>query len=153
MPVYWIAPLVTIDEFTRGYLEAALWTSDPYSGISGEWSEHDEWTIANIRAEDLQRAIVVCADFQRDNREDLEEVSDTYHVDSTQHGHDFWLTRNGHGCGFWDRGYDLNDLGRKLTEAAHAFGVAYVTGPETTDQGNSTPEQLAAWDRIIYLQD
>ena len=35
-------------------------------------------------------------------------------------GHDFWLTRNGHGAGFWDRG--LGEAGKKLTDAAHAFG-------------------------------
>ncbi len=31
-----------------------------------------------------------------------------------QIGHDFWLTRNGHGAGFWDRGH--GELGDKLTK-------------------------------------
>lgn len=35
-------------------------------------------------------------------------------------GHDFWLTRRGHGAGFWDRG--LGDLGKRLSEAANACG-------------------------------
>ena len=35
-------------------------------------------------------------------------------------GHDFWLTRNGHGAGFWDR--DLGDLGNRLSDAARASG-------------------------------
>lgn len=35
-------------------------------------------------------------------------------------GHDFWLTRCGHGAGFWDRG--LGDIGCKLTEAASVYG-------------------------------
>ena len=40
-------------------------------------------------------------------------------------GHDYWLTRNGHGTGFWDR--DLpGDLGRILTDEAHADGEAYL---------------------------
>lgn len=39
-----------------------------------------------------------------------------------QFGHDFWLTRNGHGAGFWDRG--LGELGDKLTAAAEAEGTA-----------------------------
>jgi hypothetical protein len=34
--------------------------------------------------------------------------------------HDFWLTRNRHGCGFWDGSY--KDLGDRLTNAAQAFG-------------------------------
>ena len=37
-----------------------------------------------------------------------------------QMGHDFWLTRNRHGAGFWDRG--LGDLGDKLSEIARHAG-------------------------------
>jgi hypothetical protein len=38
-------------------------------------------------------------------------------------GHDFWLTRNHHGAGFWDRDeLDADDRGKKLTDIAHAFG-------------------------------
>lgn len=144
---------IELDPFTRGYLTAALWSEDPYTGISGEWDEHDEWAIANIDPDSLARAIEVCRDFQNANAGDLQEVSDTYHVDDSRHGHDFWLTRNGHGAGFWSRGYDLNGLGDKLTDAAHAYGSAYVFGPETTDQGHSTYEQLAAWDGIIRIED
>jgi hypothetical protein len=39
-------------------------------------------------------------------------------------GHDFWLTRNRHGAGFWDRG--LGALGDRLTAAAHPFGESYL---------------------------
>lgn len=35
--------------------------------------------------------------------------------------HDFWLTRNRHGAGFWDGDYEKAD-GEKLTELAHSFG-------------------------------
>lgn len=35
-------------------------------------------------------------------------------------GIDFWLTRNHHGAGFWDRG--MGDLGEKLTSIAHTMG-------------------------------
>jgi len=40
--------------------------------------------------------------------------------DSRQHGYDFWLTRNGHGVGFWDRGY--GEVGDKLTALADKYG-------------------------------
>lgn len=39
-------------------------------------------------------------------------------------GHDFWLTRNGHGAGFWDRG--LGDVGIKLTEICKEFNQLNV---------------------------
>lgn len=35
-------------------------------------------------------------------------------------GHDYWLTRHGHGTGYWDRG--LGELGERLTDAAKALG-------------------------------
>ena len=42
-------------------------------------------------------------------------------IDAAQAGHDFWLTRNGHGAGFWDRG--LGERGDRLTNAAHVYGA------------------------------
>lgn len=39
-------------------------------------------------------------------------------------GHDFWLTRNGSGVGFWDRG--LGDIGDRLTDIAKAFPMLSV---------------------------
>jgi len=44
--------------------------------------------------------------------------------DAAQVGHDFALTRNHHGAGFWDRG--LGDHGDALTTAAEAEGSADV---------------------------
>ena len=40
--------------------------------------------------------------------------------------HDFWLTRNGHGAGFWDGRYSDTQLGDLLTEVAKKFGEAYL---------------------------
>ena len=36
-------------------------------------------------------------------------------------GHDFWLTRNHHGAGFWDGDWP-EDVDEKLTEASHSWG-------------------------------
>lgn len=41
-----------------------------------------------------------------------------------QCGHDFWLTRNGHGAGFWDRG--LGDIGEMLTTACKVWQPVHV---------------------------
>lgn len=41
------------------------------------------------------------------------------HMTDEQAGHDFWLTRNRHGTGFWDRGN--GKLGEYLTKGAHNF--------------------------------
>jgi len=137
-----------LDAFTRGYLECALWTSDPDPG-SGEWSESDWWNIDAIDPASLARAIEDCAAFQADNRADLDEVSDTYHANDSEHGHDFWLTRNGHGAGFWDRGY--GELGDKLSKAARVWGTVDVMGPDTNDQGGVEDDAFDAWDGVIYF--
>jgi hypothetical protein len=45
-----------------------------------------------------------------------------------QVGHDFWLTRNGHGAGFWDRfsaGIGAS-FGNHLTDLAKPYGESYV---------------------------
>lgn len=105
-----------LDTFTRAYLEAALWTSDPDPG-SGEWAEHDDWTIENIDSVAITDAIEDCRAFQEEYKSLLAHAGT-----DAQNGHNFFLTRNGHGAGFWDRGYK-EEIGRKLTDAAHAYGT------------------------------
>ena len=43
-----------------------------------------------------------------------------------QVGHDIWLTRNGHGAGFWDRqlpnGDELSDIARAMGERSAVLG-------------------------------
>jgi hypothetical protein len=53
--------------------------------------------------------------FVTDNWNDLDG-----HVSAEQCGHDFILSRNGHGAGFWDRG--LGERGKRLSESAKPFG-------------------------------
>lgn len=47
----------------------------------------------------------------------------------SQAGHDLWLTRNGHGAGFWARG--LGSMGESLTQAAHILGETHAETDET----------------------
>ena len=46
-------------------------------------------------------------------------------------GHDFWLTRAGHGCGFWDGDWS-DKVAKPLTDAADAFGEQW---PYSGDDG------------------
>lgn len=112
-------------EFVRAYLECALWSStiDDEDGNLG--TPYDSiYAIDDFSNETVAHAIVDCNNFIQANREDLDEVSDTYHVDYSQHGHDFWLTRNGHGAGFWDRGY--GEVGDRLSKASKVYGSTYL---------------------------
>ncbi len=46
----------------------------------------------------------------------------THGLTPEQLGHDLWLTRNGHGTGFWDRDAIPESKRKKLTEVARVFG-------------------------------
>ena len=61
-----------------------------------------------------------CKKFQEENVALIESAKavSCNGYDEQQAGHDFWLTRCGHGAGFWDRG--LQQAGDDLTEAAQA---------------------------------
>ena len=104
----WALEYRRIDAFTEGYLHAMEWTECNEDRPEMEMADPSEALIAAARQD--------CVDFQRDNRADLAETGALDY----QNGIDFWLTRNRHGAGFWDRGY--GPVGDRLTEAAHVFG-------------------------------
>lgn len=113
---------LNLDSFTQAYVDAALWTTDPNppSGMDyaecGAAKEYGQ----RLRQDWLNTAIADCAKFQAENESPLSEAGT-----DDQNGHDFWLTRNGHGTGFWDRGYP-DEIGDALTDAAHSFGEVYL---------------------------
>ena len=45
-------------------------------------------------------------------------------IEPEQIGHDIWLTRCGHGAGFWDR--DLGDRGDRLSDICNRMGEVYT---------------------------
>ena len=104
-----MSTLVKLDEFTQAYVECAMWAE-----TDGEEPLDRHFTIDDIAPESLAAMVADCARFQREN---ADRVGDC----TKQAGHDFWLTRNHHGAGFWDGDWPEGD-GEALTEAARAFG-------------------------------
>jgi len=108
-----------LKEVVRGYVETALWTEEErledemgYDEDDDEMSEIDaiiksynKKDFSNFEKEDID------ADSLLDTYSDIKEftnlLSDSTldEVEPFDLGMDFWLTRNGHGSGFWDRGY------------------------------------------------
>lgn len=95
------------DDFARkimlGYLEAALWTEE--ERIGQEYKNLD-FNVHNF-TEDAE------IDVYEDIRKFISGLSEktvaflkSDGIEPSQIGHDLWLTRNGHGAGFWDRGLD-----------------------------------------------
>ena len=107
-----------MDKFTTQYLATMLWSST--DGDTPLDRDHD---VEDVDPESLEKAVADCARFQAENAADLEEF------DLETAGHDFWLTRCGHGAGFWDGDYPEPQASR-LTASSHAFGEAwpYVAG-------------------------
>lgn len=98
-----------IEAIEKGYLEAALWTSEDGLGGSYTVSDLDDYAREGVTKD-------VCK-FLAENAEAVKAASKVYPLDYI--GHDLLLTRNGEGAGFWDRP-ELKDggLDSKLTEAA-----------------------------------
>lgn len=103
----------------RSYLETALWSStDP---DNGDDPLDRAYTVYDFAPEAVTSAV-----------SDLAQFIDRAGAwvdgeDACQIAHDFWLTRNRHGAGFWDGNYET-EQGKALTELAHSFGEcgAYV---------------------------
>ena len=111
--------LDNLSDFVTGYLERALWSSTEWSEDGEmEASLEDNYGIEDIDSKILKKMIKECEDFQEYAKVELMEYYEEY--DESHAGHDFWLTRNGHGAGFWDRG--LGELVDKLSEKSKSFG-------------------------------
>jgi len=113
------------DEFTQSYITTALWSSNDNSDPSGGEPLDRNYDETDIAPATLRRMAEDCADFQEKNAELLQQAyaSGTRDGNPGHAGHDFWLTRNGHGAGFWDSDYP-QPLGDQLTKAAKGYGEA-----------------------------
>lgn len=99
------------------YMIAALWSSTDNTDDTGGEPLDANYSIDDIAPETATAMRAECSAFIADNWETIRATEQA----AEQCGHDFWLTRNGHGAGFWDRGYDVL-LGDALTRAAHECG-------------------------------
>lgn len=104
-----------IDPFALAYIACALWSSN---GDDGEpLDSRYNWT--HLAKETLQRMVADCARFQEENSKDL---CVSISSNATEGGHAFWLSRNGHGSGFFDSEHFANDIRDRLQDAARKFG-------------------------------
>jgi hypothetical protein len=107
-----------LDTFTRQFLETALWAECDHDKEDSPSLDRD-FDITDIAEETVIKLKRDCDSFRETNKELLEQAGD-----DEQNGHDFWLSRNGHGCGFWDRGYGT--AGTKLHEATKPYGSVFL---------------------------
>lgn len=118
-----------MDTFLRGYLVAALftWDENSPSGQDYDQSGRADEMLALFSEEAIAKATADCDKFENENAPWLSnyrsEVTTRGDVSEAEYaGHDFWLTRNRHGTGFWDREGLNESTSKALTDAAHKFG-------------------------------
>lgn len=130
--------------FTDGYAEALLWADtmvwvDP-SGENDYPAEHywwqtpaQDWALDAFGFEDRATIVDTCEDFV--SAQWLLLLA--YGRAPELAGHDFLLSRNGHGTGFWDHG--TGRLGDLLHAASKPYGStsAYCYEPDTSDDNDA----------------
>lgn len=119
-----------VEEFIRSYVGAMLWSTtdeDVYKDGEGPDDCLDaRYSIDDLTEETLNDVIEECVKFIDSVQLKIKETKGQGDYANPQWtfmercGHDFALTRNGHGAGFWDRG--LGELGEQLTEACKSYG-------------------------------
>lgn len=119
-----------LDTFTRSYIEAIFWTDNGPGTTTEQWQkpgfEPVEGSIPgdvgflDLAPEALADIVRECAEFQAKALVFLNEAYEDHGYSEEQAGIDFWLTRNHHGAGYWDRTeLEPGDLGDRLTKLAH----------------------------------
>lgn len=101
------------NEMLNAYIECALWSSvddngEPLDGLGFD-----------VSADCRKRMAADCASFLKLAGSDVAEFGERWTY--SQIGHDFWLSRNGHGAGFFDRGEE--DCCERLQALAETFGT------------------------------
>ncbi len=103
-----------LSPFVRSYIETALWSSTDNDGIP---LDDTRYTDTELAEETIGKIIGDCERFQV-----AAEAFPGFSELTQPIAHDFWLTRNGHGAGFWDGDYP-EPLATQLTDLAHSFGT------------------------------
>jgi len=115
-------PQNILSAFLAAYITCALWSS---------LDENDEpldkhYNRDSLDPDALKRFTDDCTKFITDHV----NLSNFTEENASQAGHDFWLTRNGHGTGFWDHDCWTDAEKDVFTRAAKSFKECdlYVDG-------------------------
>ena len=102
-----------MDKFLEAYVVAALWSSTDESTPEGGDFLDENYGLEDLAPKTVAEMEADCARFRAENAPDIAGRVE-------QAGHDFWLTRNRHGAGFWDGDWS-EEAGDRLTEACKKY--------------------------------
>lgn len=121
-----------LGEVLAAYMTAALWSTNDESTPSGGVPLDENYTVEDIGSYTVDMMRKDCERFYRENEATiLSAFRKDPELDWSQVGHDLWLNRNGHGCGFWDGDWPEPEAS-KLSAAAKKFGERSLI---VTDEG------------------
>lgn len=110
----------SLEEMVDAYLIAALWAETDADGNPLEKT----FDVSDFSSKARGQAEAECAEFLLKAGDAIQDLNN-----DSQVGHDFWLTRNGHGVGFWDRENIYGpDMAQFLTAVAKDFPEIGVYG-------------------------
>lgn len=107
-----------LTDFVQGYIECMFFTNASCIPTVEFWDADSQERIAqgqadgdlpsdagfqDLNASALAMILADCEAFQTEAADLLAAAYATGEYDERQAGRDFWYTRCGHGCGFWDR--------------------------------------------------
>lgn len=104
--------------FIAGYVQAMQWLTNA-NDLNLELESAEAYELSEQCKESIAED---CEKFLNEQGAVLQTVISTEYGYGSA-GHDFYLTRNSHGAGFWDRG--LGDAGDVLSEASREFGASH----------------------------
>lgn len=124
--------------FFRQYIATMLWAEGPHDIEGDDRSFQDRgFTIDNVSEHLTTELRAVCDRFCDENAADLELWREEFGSD-TEAAHDFWLSSQGHGTGFWDRfnnKHPLSVVGRRLNTASKPYQVDVYLGDNGQVEG------------------
>ena len=115
---------VDLEDFVDSYIEAALWSTNDESDESGGEPLDQNYDSSDIAEETEDEMVADCKQFLDKAWSLLEEAPDEIdgYPKIEMAGYDFWMTRNGHGVGFWESEWPKS-IGEKLTKLSKRFGT------------------------------
>lgn len=105
-----------LDDFTRSYIETAIWASDDWDKMVGNnpTPMEKDHGIEDYAHSTLSKLVFIAQTWIRHMGETIEEAG----IEDDKAGQCLWLDQNGHGAGFGDEFHVPEEIRDKLRQAA-----------------------------------
>lgn len=132
------------DDIIDQYLETAAWAETDNSDDSGGDPLDANYSIDDFTQAARNQARVELNQFEEEMDRVLDALGDAqFDLDTSSWPHDFWLSRNGHGSGFFDKPERYGDAADALQVVAQRQGSRDVSVDVPYDNEEEAPPELS----------